>query len=433
MLITSFLNARGLATDHQHVWVSTENGLEIYDIAFKRWLAPSTIEDGYPVREGPARIAYDSRLRVLWLVTDARTLYSWSPAMQTWDRRSSTDLPPELRAHLTQTPNERDPAWQVLQNIVRRDGAGRQWQISDLIAADRSGTYWAATYGNNFAFVDTRNLSTEPYTFGTLSRGVSAIGADAAGFLYFGGDGAARRTGVTRADTTLQKWTQFEARVAVGPQQRVRAIAASAHGVYAGAADGLYLLQNGRWRLVAEGDVGAVVVAGDRVYVGTRGTLGWFDAAGAYTPITTTAITVNALAVRNDTLWVATQSGLFRYAGSSLDQSHTAPAGSVVATSDRILAMTNRGLVSLGASGWTDVPRHASLASTGRLNRMKVIGESVWFGGDHGVAQWNTKTNQWRHLSVPHDIPEGPVYDVAIENGRVWLATPAGALRVQWR
>src|SRR5687767_7508028 len=229
ILITSFLNARGLATDHQHVWVATDNGLEVYDVAFKRWLAPSTIEDGYPVREGPGRIAYDSRLRVLWLVTQAQTLYAWSPVMQTWERRFNTDLPPELRAHLLRAPNERDPAWQVLQNIVRRDATGRQWQISDLIAADRSGTYWAAIYGNNFAFADTRNLSTQPYTFGTLSRGVSAIGIDA-GDLYFGGDGTAMRTGVTKADTTLQRWTQFEARVSVGPQQRVRALTSSAHG-----------------------------------------------------------------------------------------------------------------------------------------------------------------------------------------------------------
>lgn len=433
ILITSFLNARGLATDDRHVWVSTDNGLEIYDIDFKRWLPPSTMEDGYPVREGAGRIAYDSRRRELWLATDAQSIYSWSPVMQTWERRFLSDIPNEIREQLQRRADNSDPAWRVVQSSVNRDLAGRRWQISDLQPADRAGTFWAAMYGNNFAFVDSRNLGTEPFSFGTISRGVTAIGVAQNGDLFFGGDGIGPRTGVTRADSTLQRWTQFEARVATGPQRRVRAIIDSPHGVYAGAADGLYLLQNGRWRLVAEGDVGAIVTSGDRVYIGTRGTLGWFDGAGIYTPVITEAITVNGLATRNDTLWVAAQSGVFRYTGDGLQQMNAAPAASVAATASQIVAMTNRGLVVFDSLRWTDVARHASLASIGRLHKMKAIGESIWFGGDGGVAEWNTSTNEWRHLIVPADIPEGPVFDVAIENNRVWVATPAGALRLQWR
>jgi hypothetical protein len=263
VLITSFHMARGIATDQRHVYIATTNGLEIYDHAFRRWLLPSTAEDGYPVREGPGRIVYDPRERGIWLVTDAQTLYLWSSAMQRWEPRSGLDLPNELRRELNRTPDDRDPALAIMRNFAGRDANARTWQVTALAAADRPGTYWASTYGGNFAFIDSRNLSAQPFSYGTLSRGVSAIAVDAGGNIFFGGDGDSPRTGITRADTTLQNWEQFESRVNAGPQRRVNDLLSASTGVYAAASDGIFVLRSNRWQKVSDAESAASRVGGN--------------------------------------------------------------------------------------------------------------------------------------------------------------------------
>jgi hypothetical protein len=434
ILITSFLNARGIATDHRHVWVATEFGLEIYDIDFKRWLPPLTIEDGYPVMERPGRIAYDQRDRVLWLLTDAQSLYAYSPTMQWWERRSTAELTPELREKLLRSSEQRDPAWAIVRNFIGRDASARSFPISAVEPAERNGTFWAATLGNNFSFGDTRNLSSETYTFGSISRGVSALAIDQRGNLYFGGDGQSARNGIARSDSTLQKWQQYESRIAEGPRNRVHAMAASSSRVYAGASDGLFVLRDERWLRMLDMEVHALAGTTGRMWLGGRGRLGWLDDSGSFSPLPEFPLQdVYALATRGDTLWVAASRGLFEYSGNALKQPLSSTAFGVAATDDGVIAVTSRGIISREAEGWLDVPGHASYDAIGRFISISAHGNRVWFGGVNGLAEWNTATNTWRHLRVPDDIPEGPIYDVVYQNGWLWLATPAGALGVQWK
>ena len=433
ILITSFLNARGIATDQHHVWVATELGLEIYDAAFKRWLPPSTVEDGYPVMERPARLAYDSRQRLLWLLTETQTLYSFSPPMQSWERRFESDISPEMRERLQRNAEPRDLPWTIVRRFISRDAIARQWPVTGVEPAERSDTYWAALLGGNFAFVDTRNLSAESQVFGTISRGVSAIAIDARGNLYFGGDGQSRRNGIARADSTLQRWAQYESRVGEGPRDRVHAMAASGEAAYAGASDGVFMLRGERWQRIGEGDVHALATTPDRVWVGTRGTLGWLDGSGKYTRVEFPVQDVYGLATRGDTLWVAASGGLYQYANDVLTQAITSRTFGVAATRDEIVAVTDRGIIMRATEGWVEVPPHASYATIGRFISIKASNDRVWFGGTNGLAEWQPATNTWRHLRVPADIPEGPIYDVVQQNGRLWLATPAGALGLQWK
>jgi hypothetical protein len=431
ILITSFLNARGIATDHRYVWVATEFGLEIYDAAFQRWLPPSTMEDGYPRR--PARLAYDDRLRELWLFTEAQTVHTYSPVMQTWDLRSAAELPPDIRERLFRNAEIRDAGWAVARNFINRDDTGRQFPVTAVTPAERSGTYWAATLGGNFALVDGRNLGSESYAFGTISRGVSALAIDQDGNLYFGGDGQSARNGIARTDSTLQQWRHYESRVAAGPRDRVHTMLATPQAVYAGASDGLFVLRIDRWDRIADGAVHALAFQGQRVWVGTRGTLGWFDEAGTYTRVEMPVQDVHSLSARGDTLWVAASGGLFEYSGGALKQLITATTFGVAAHNNGVVAVTHRGIISRGAETWVELPSRTSYDAIGRFISIHAQDDRVWFAGTNGVAEWNTKTNTWRHLRVPEDIPEGPVYDVVYQNGRLWLATPAGALGVQWK
>jgi hypothetical protein len=77
--------------------------------------------------------------------------------------------------------------------------------------------------------------------------------------------------------------------------------------------------------------------------------------------------------------------------------------------------------------------RNAHLLAIGVPVTLATINNRVYIGGAYGVAEWNPATDQWRHLAMPHDLPQGPVFDIAGENNRLWLATPLGALRLQWK
>ena len=434
VLITSFQMARGIATDQRHVFVATTNGLEIYDQSFQRWLLPSTAEDGYPVREGPGRIAYDPRERGVWLVTDAQTLYVWSQAMQRWEQRNGLDLPAAIRAQLNRSPDDRDPALAVVRNFAGRDANARTWQVTALANAERPGTYWASTYGGNFSFIDSRNLSAQPLSFGTVSRGTSAMTLDANGNIYFAGDAATPRTGITRADTALQRWQQYESRVGAGPQQRVHDMLSARSGVYAAAGDGLFVLRGERWQSISDADTRALAYADGRVWVGTRGTLGWVDATDNLTRADFPVQTVHALAARNDTLWVGASAGLFMVVKEVVRQvSDLTDIRAIALTSNHMLVMTPRGVHTWDGAAMSTPLRNTSLQAAGVPYSLSAVGERIYAGGSYGLTEWNTTTNQWRHLLVPNDIPEGPVFDVIGENGRIWLATPAGALRVQWK
>lgn len=435
VLISAFHTARGVATDERHVYVSTTNGLEIYDFAFQRWLPPSTSEDGFPVREGAGRIAYDPRERGIWMLTDARTLYLWSSAMQRWEQRSSFDLAPDILRELNRSVDARDPALAIMRNFAGRDANARAWQVTAVTAAERPGTYWASTFGGNFSFIDTRNLTAQPFTFGTLSRGVSAITVDGAGNIYFGGDAASPRNGITRADTALQKWEQFESRgVASGPQSRVHDMLSAPTGVYAAAREGILVLRGNRWQAVSNLESATLAYADGRVWAGTRGTLGYVGATDDFIRADFPVQTVRTLAARNDTLWVGASGGVFMViSDQSYRVSDVVDVIDIATLPDRTLMITPRGLHTWEGSGIGLPIRNAHLQAIGSLVTIATYHDRVYFGGAYGLAEWNPQTDQWRHLRVPADIPEGPVFDIVGENGRLWVATPAGALRLQWR
>jgi hypothetical protein len=433
VLISSFLNARGIATDQRLVFIATANGLEIYDQTFKRWQLPSTIEDGYPAMQGPGRIVYDARERGIWLLTDARSLYTWSPVMQRWDQRFEQDVPAEVRARLQRGADDRDPALAIMRNFAGRDAHGRTWRVSAVEPAERSGTYWAALLGGNFSFIDTRNLSSENLTFGTLTRGVSAL-AVAGGNLYFGGDGSGARMGITRADTALQRWQQYETRVGEGPQRRVNKLIMGANAMYAASPDGLFVLRGERWVRILDGDVRALAQSGGRTWVGTRGTLGWLDASDTFTRIELPLQTVAGLAAQGDTLWVAAEQGLYKVVdGAILPTGVSQQPTGVAAANNVVVVITRSGVHTWNGAQLSTPLRLTSLRVIGAPVSVTAIGDRFYIGGTAGLAEWNTRTDTWRHLTTPADIPEGPVFDVVEENGRLWLATPAGGLRLQWK
>jgi hypothetical protein len=73
------------------------------------------------------------------------------------------------------------------------------------------------------------------------------------------------------------------------------------------------------------------------------------------------------------------------------------------------------------------------VGGSGTINGLTSDGTGVWVAGDGGAARWDPAAGEWLTYLVPGDIPVGPVLSVQASGGRLWLATPAGALRIEPR
>jgi ligand-binding sensor domain-containing protein len=185
---------------------------------------------------------------------------------------------------------------------------------------------------------------------------------------------------------------------------------------------------------VADVDARALAHTNGRMWVGGRGTLGWIDGTDTYQRVELPLQDIHALSARGDTLWIGAETGLLRWMGGTVQGVVSgAPALDVTGSDSGMIAITTRGVQIWNGSAMSLPLRNAALQQIGRAVSLASKGNRVWVGGTHGLAEWNTTTGAWRYLTVPDDIPEGPVYDVLEESGRIWLATPAGALRMNWK
>lgn len=446
--ISSFNDVAAIAYDGRRVFAATLNGLEIYDAVARRWLLPSTFEDGYPVFERPSATAYDPSQGGLWLATASGNLYLWSELSGRWDLRAPGSAPAEL-FRASHVPDH-DIAWRVLRGTVTVDSHGRRWPLSVVVPADRPGTYWAGTEGGNLLLADSRNLSAEWLPFGTLARGISAIAVAEQGGVWFGGDGLGPRDGLTQVDSALQSWTNYESYSSRAPRAAINRILAG-DTTWVAAGDGVYVLAPGArvWQRIDERaglpstNVRVLARTSAGVWAGTRQGLALIDPAalrGVWRGME--GVRINSLAERNDTLWIAGSNGLWiAFTDASGVRVVAAPGrDGVLPLRNQVAAVARAGnsIAVLAADGvyfydqqWSDlVP--TILHAGARPRDLRGDAHGLFVLGSRGVAEWNAETDNWRHLTVPADIPVGPVSDAVRVGEFLWVATPAGAMRLRW-
>jgi len=171
---------------------------------------------------------------------------------------------------------------------------------------------------------------------------------------------------------------------------------------------------------------------------------------------------VNGLAPADDSLWVSSDAGLLvlpgRSGGAARAGTDTtggpgggraggfqrvpgtegvpALAGAVESArpaAGALWAITPDALWRLDpAAGWAPV-RDATLQSIGRPLALAGDADGLWVAGATGVAHYVAATRAWRSFTVGADLPAGPVSAVLPLGDAVWLATPAGAVRLPLR
>lgn len=508
VLVTAYHRVAAVATDMRRVYAASEHGIEVYDHVAGRWEPPIAFEEGYPMGEMPTALAYDGATDALWLGTATGSLYMYRLAIGRWESMGVVGagpvlrivpggdgygagvylavpggwyrldrgalipepvMPGELPAGLRTAAGDpmerigrRDPFFEAFRGTLSTDHRLRRWPITDVVPADQPSRYWVATDGGNLFLFDGRFMSVDQFTFGTLTRGVSALISDG-GWLWFGGDGRGHRRGVTLADEALQDWQYFEAAYDGAPAGFVHAILPTTAAVWFAATDGLYRFDRNtsRWRRYTESDglpaveATALAPAPGGVWVGTTRGLTWVGDEGTIGSGTLfRARRVHRLVASADTLWIAGDFGLWMLPGvgaaglggnvqrpvvepvrAPLAETQPALLGMVVDVRPAfgaLFALTPDALYRFNGSRWQGPIRDAR-GSLGRLHALSAAGGQLWVAGDRGVAQWDESQRQWTVFQAGRDLPEGPITGVLPTGDHIWVATPAGAMRIPWR
>ncbi len=436
------------------LWAGTRAGdLYSYTPGFGRW----------------ERNALGAQSEVLAMAADAASGAVYVATARQWLRLQTgssfaepvtpDDVPAEVRRILDRT-RERDPVLESLRGTLNLDADLNRWQITDAIPGERIGEFWVATAGGGIVHLAGQGLEREWLRFGLISTGTAAIAFDGRQ-LWFGGDGRGQRNGVTAGEPSLEHWWQFDAANDGAPRGFVAEILADSQRVWFASSDGLFWLDRdgespvdaSEWYAIdaREGlpsdEVTALVRVGARLWVGTRRGIAAVDEAGDV-EINFVGTPVHRLAARNDTVWVAGDDGLWIIprATSNLRRADVGPApgaqqnsaltgrvSDVRAMPDAIYVLIGEALHMWTAEGWSAPIRDASLDAIGPPLRMAGEDGVLWVAGGRGVAYRDAGSGAWRAFEIPGDIPIGPVLDVRPAGEFVWVATPAGALRLRWR
>jgi ligand-binding sensor domain-containing protein len=481
VLISAFHEVGALASDARYLLAATRGGLVRYDLLQMRWETPLTEEDGYPVHEAPTALALDGLQSDLWLGTANGSLFRFRSNAPRWETaafalggaviaivpsrgteddgiwvqtragwlrasRFSLQTTPVPDAQVPPTVMQRalaqrtlDPSLAAFRASVGLDRQARRWPITAFARGDRPEQYWFGTNGAFLIQFDALRNQSEWWWYGAASRGVSAL-ALLGDTLWLGADGRGARSGVVRVTADLQNWTLFDP-IAGGPSGRIDQIVATDTALYFAGADGVLRMRRGNSRaerLSAE-RASSVAVAGANVWIGTRGGLLHVGPAGVRTMIGPPIQRLRTLP--DGRLWLARADGLFHADAwaqpdsLTLIRESTLPSGTfldVVQAGSRMIACTADALFIREASSWRGPVRVPALRGLGRLTTLAADGEAIWVGGTNGLARYEPAREEWLYFLTPRDLPAGPI-DIVVQNTFVWLATPAGALRLAWR
>lgn len=477
-LITSYDDVLALATGPNEVYVATTAGLAVYDADRQRWLQPLAPVVGYPTGDLPLALAWDGTTGALWLGTESGRLFAFPPASDRWIEARFATRDPIVRivadavngglivgvpdgwyrvsddggsgrpaSSAGVVPFELTAEYSALRSLegtLGLDPRLRRYALTAVVPGEQTDVFYVGTQGGGLLHTDVDAADPEWLPYGLLSRGAGAVAIDADG-TWFGGDGQGPRNGISRSTSEPAAWYRSEGAVEGGPAGFVARIVSTERAIWFAASDGLYRLEPGSlesgrpdWIRYTTGEglpadqATTVLPSDDGVDIGTLRGLAHMDRDGRVT----TALRgrrVLDLARADGTLWIATDVGLHAATGGGTPTPVDGPPGlrqPVIAVAaeagGRVFALTPDGLYTRDGTGWSGPDRRATELRDPL--RLLVHEGVVWIGAEGGVlALDGASVDRWR---IPVDIPEGPVRGLALSGDDLWVATPAGALRL---
>ena len=390
------------------------------------------------VRQGSQWFSMDSFSRRMTIV-DSRLA----------DRAEMADLDLSRRRELLS-----DTRFQAGRAFIATRGA-QTYQITDVMPTTRLGTYWVASYGGFLFEYDSFSGESRPVDYGLVGKGAAVVLAEDS-MVWFAPAEPDERYAISMADSHLDSWKTWDEE-SVGPadrdlpRDRVRAMLRDGADLWFAGDRGLYRFNGEEWRREAASDLGfgadvlSLATGSDQLeglWIGTeRGLYRLRGPGGRVEGPWLPARRVRALSVLGNRLWLGTDAGLaFGPSGDQLAIGEPAvgPRGTVWSLAGQgglLYAGTDRGLWSLDEGGWQQVGELGVL--TGPVTALTVAEGAVWLGSPDGVTMWDPESNEQDRYSfaagdlISGDRGETSVSAISVSPaGHVWVATPAGALRL---
>ncbi len=498
--VTDLSRVTAVAATQTVVYAATPNGLAVYDAGFRVWRETVGPMDGYPgglVTTMTADPSDDTAWlggRGFWAawhafgrrwetgtlpgVAELVVLDARDPARGAFYRvggqwhvvsrmggvaMPAIDVPPPGRRHGPLRADEvrrRMPAFEAVRLRIERDDFLRSWPITAVAATPLGGggDLFVATDGNGLFRVDAVSAQVERLPAGLLGSAIGAV-AVRGGTVCAGSEDrlGTRRRALTCFDEELRRFEYFErgAGLAGLPGAEVRDVAIADRAIWLATEQGLLRIDRRAQRAeqlrgddLPSDDVGALMERAGGVWAGTTSGLVWVaDTGRSRADPTDVSLAVSGLALRRDTLWLATSFGvLARPAAPDLEATsvRVRVEGQVVqeaalaigAGDGGVLAATHNRLIWIAGDSavWLPPPPLAVGGGVGggEVRAIAADGDGFWVAGARGIGLLRPATAQWLAFIVPGDLP-APAIDLLASGRWLWVATERGVLRFDKR
>jgi hypothetical protein len=367
---------------------------------------------------------------------------------------------PDLRAREAAL---RDPFFEEGIERVARDWDGRYLRITDVMPGRLAQAWWLSTAGGFLFDYDHGGRDGERQVFGPVGAGMAFVEVTDDVVWFAPRSRVEGRYGIAAASHDLQTWRVWRADSAYSAPDLIRAVHGVPGGVWAGGESGLHWLAHGaaewheEWGL--EGSALPVLsiapapgLSGDGVWVGTARGLYRVPAPGAGPDVSVMRSERVSFVVQADrTVWIGTARGLF--AISALDSTASSrvagrvsgpsalrsPVGGLAASGDTIY-------VGLDRDVWWRPGRSADWSrldavgqQRGVVTALAVADGVLWVGSSAELTGWEVEGGGVRRYAFGRDLPPDAlgatgIWQIApVSRRELWLAIPAGALRLETR
>jgi ligand-binding sensor domain-containing protein len=482
---TDLRHVSSVAVGLKFVYFGTAHGIAVYDNVKNRWADPLTTGDGLPVEniDVVGIDAFENRI----IFSSGATLYSYSQVTEDCrsygfdgfgDLFTSIGVDPEylwaegkdLKLRFDKIMGSWHPVSEFLDGIewfgekseVDVEDPeysflapfyvlGKDFQRYDYTAIVRDGrTLWVGTWGYGIYKYNLLDRSSIHLLMGVMGSRVQAMLSDGTTFWF--GNGRSDSPGISVWNTEEDVWEYLDRENQFGLySNRVSSIAADSEFVWLGTRDGLTRLDRQKKTFktytlfdgLPANEVTSLCLVGDSLWIGTGiGPALLVKGSSEVKAFSEVKTWVNDFVYAGDTLWVATEDGVFCLALALGTWTELEDPEGLLRISTTGLCMddskmwfgTGRGVICFdrGAGTWQRYTYPAHLPDE-RVTALEADQENIWIGTSLGFAQFRKTKGDWIKYGRQDGLIGDEVNVILSLGDHVYLGTDRGLTKFYWK
>ncbi|GAB4314896.1 MAG: hypothetical protein Kow0074_02170 [Candidatus Zixiibacteriota bacterium] len=453
--LTSLRYVSSAAMTDNILYLGTRGGIARYDRYDNRWLTPLTTSNGLLSNEILA-LAYDRVRDELFAEMPGGTM-SYQRLSREW--RIASVFPSELvqpfepidltQYYLPFGYNVLDPRYIETPNH-------QMYRIVGAIEDDLGRT-WVATWGNFMWTIEAGSFNAVPARYGLYQSSVNAMLIDSVGMVFGGPVSLYGETGLTVNNRRENDWQYYQSRfIPTFESDIVFDIVARPDGdsVYLATDHGVVLFERKARRFTSYGKHNGMIddlvlslcLDGDILWIGTAsGIDGLYIPNDSLFHATTSDIQdarIYDIEVSDGIVWIGTDFGLYRLAKPTpvwrRYAADTGPlAGYVQAITpygDQLYVGSDRGLAVIDVLGVKPIRSYESPSTLpyGDIYDIAVTDSIVWLATQSGLVRFVPGTLERRVIDESDGLLDQIVEQIVVDGSYLWLATYRGVNRFRW-